>query len=249
LTAIALDNLASIAYLRHEYGRATALVYEALALQRAVASISWGTVLSLRILAAIDVVLGAHKRAASLAGEGLAIAWQLRAGWMVAACFTHLACAVAGCGQPARTAWLLGAEAAVLAATGAVRGVVEKTGYERVVAAVRAEMGDAAFAAAWAAGAALPTGDAVAEAMTVVAALSDAVATQGPHATATGHGLTPREVDVLRLLVEGRSNAEIAGALFVSVRTVRGHVANILAKLGVATRTAAATHAVRHGLV
>ena len=61
--------------------------------------------------------------------------------------------------------------------------------------------------------------------------------------------LTARERDVLRLLVEGRSNAEIAAALFVGAGTVKTHVANILAKLGVPTRAAAATHAVRHGLV
>jgi DNA-binding NarL/FixJ family response regulator len=61
--------------------------------------------------------------------------------------------------------------------------------------------------------------------------------------------LTGRERDVLRLLVEGRSNAEIAAALFVGASTVKTHVASILAKLGVPTRAAAATHAVRHGLV
>jgi predicted ATPase len=63
------------------------------------------------------------------------------------------------------------------------------------------------------------------------------------------HGLTPREIDVLRLLVEGRSKAEIADALFVGVRTTRTHVASILAKLGVANRTEAAALAVRTDLV
>ena len=54
---------------------------------------------------------------------------------------------------------------------------------------------------------------------------------------------------MLRLLVEGRANAEIADALFIGVRTARMHVASILAKLGVPTRTAAAALAIRHGLV
>jgi DNA-binding CsgD family transcriptional regulator len=62
-------------------------------------------------------------------------------------------------------------------------------------------------------------------------------------------GLTVREIEVLRLLVEGLSNPEIAAALFISHKTVRNHVTNILAKLGVESRTAAATFAVRHGLV
>jgi DNA-binding CsgD family transcriptional regulator len=64
-----------------------------------------------------------------------------------------------------------------------------------------------------------------------------------------GTDLTAREIEVLRLLVEGRSNAEIAAALFVAAGTVKTHVASILAKLGVPTRAAASTYAVRHGLV
>jgi DNA-binding NarL/FixJ family response regulator len=60
--------------------------------------------------------------------------------------------------------------------------------------------------------------------------------------------LTTRELDVLRLLVEGRSNPEIAAALFVSPRTAETHVTHILAKLGVTSRTEAAAHAVRVGL-
>ena len=60
--------------------------------------------------------------------------------------------------------------------------------------------------------------------------------------------LTPREREVLQLLVEGRSNPEIAAALFVSPRTAETHVTHILAKLGVTTRAEAAAHAVRAGL-
>jgi DNA-binding NarL/FixJ family response regulator len=52
----------------------------------------------------------------------------------------------------------------------------------------------------------------------------------------------------LRLLAEGHSNPEIASALYISPRTASHHVTSILAKLGVESRTAAATYAVRHGL-
>ena len=67
--------------------------------------------------------------------------------------------------------------------------------------------------------------------------------------TVADHGLTPRELDVLRLLVEGRFDREIGEALFISHRTVMRHVTAILAKLGADNRTAAAALAVRQDLV
>lgn len=62
-------------------------------------------------------------------------------------------------------------------------------------------------------------------------------------------GLSPREIDVLRLLVEGKSDREIAEALFISPRTVMRHVTAILTKLDVSSRTAAASVAIRNTLV
>lgn len=61
--------------------------------------------------------------------------------------------------------------------------------------------------------------------------------------------LTGRERDVLRLIVEGHTNQQIADALGIGVGTVRTHVANVLAKLGVDHRTEAAIAAVRRGLL
>jgi DNA-binding NarL/FixJ family response regulator len=61
-------------------------------------------------------------------------------------------------------------------------------------------------------------------------------------------GLTPRELEVLRLLVEGRSNRQIAEQLFISGKTASVHVTNILTKLGVHSRLEAAARARDLGL-
>jgi NarL family two-component system response regulator LiaR len=60
--------------------------------------------------------------------------------------------------------------------------------------------------------------------------------------------LTPREVEVLRLVAQGRNNQEIAEELVISETTVRTHVSNILSKLHLASRTQAALYALREGL-
>jgi len=60
--------------------------------------------------------------------------------------------------------------------------------------------------------------------------------------------LTPREIDVLRLLADGMENAEIAAALNISPRTAKNHVSSILAKLGLPSRVQAAVYAVRQGV-
>jgi DNA-binding NarL/FixJ family response regulator len=64
-----------------------------------------------------------------------------------------------------------------------------------------------------------------------------------------GNELTAREIEVLKLIVKGRSNREIASALVITEGTVKGHVNNILSKLGVADRTQAATTALQRGII
>jgi DNA-binding CsgD family transcriptional regulator len=62
-------------------------------------------------------------------------------------------------------------------------------------------------------------------------------------------GLTPREIEVLRLLARGNTNRVIAGELFISEKTVASHVAHIFTKLAVTTRAAATSYAYERGLV
>jgi NarL family two-component system response regulator LiaR len=63
------------------------------------------------------------------------------------------------------------------------------------------------------------------------------------------HNLSDRELEVLRLIAEGLSNAEISGRLFISEKTTKNHVSNILSKLHLADRTQAAVYAWRQGVV
>jgi len=62
-------------------------------------------------------------------------------------------------------------------------------------------------------------------------------------------GLTERELGVLSLMAEGRSNHEIAERLFVTDKTVEHHLASIYSKLGVHSRTAATAHAREKGII
>jgi DNA-binding CsgD family transcriptional regulator len=81
----------------------------------------------------------------------------------------------------------------------------------------------------------------------VVSAIVEAPSLSKPSAPAVG--LTPRELEVLRLVAQGHSNREIGEALFISVPTVKRHLTTILGKLSVPSRSAATSYAHTHGLV
>ena len=65
----------------------------------------------------------------------------------------------------------------------------------------------------------------------------------------TGESLTEREIDVLRQIVEGNRNKDIAGRLFISEETVKVHIRHIMEKLGASDRTQAVTIAARRGII
>jgi DNA-binding NarL/FixJ family response regulator len=123
----------------------------------------------------------------------------------------------------------------------------ERAVYEAAAEAARARLGDEAFATAWAAGRAARPEAALADVEAVLAAAASQPSTHERRTEAVA-GLTPREVDVLRLLAAGRTDREIAEALYIGLRTAQTHVSRILGKLGAASRAEAAAWAVRHGL-
>jgi pimeloyl-ACP methyl ester carboxylesterase/DNA-binding CsgD family transcriptional regulator len=90
----------------------------------------------------------------------------------------------------------------------------------------------------------------VAEAVTLFLSGRDpATAVRRPSPAPDDAALSPREVEVLRLVAAGRTDAEIASELVLSAHTVHRHVANIRTRLGVSSRAAAAAWAVDHGLL
>jgi DNA-binding NarL/FixJ family response regulator len=105
----------------------------------------------------------------------------------------------------------------------------------------------------WAEGAALSLGEAIAElhalAVDHTAATSADVADLSASDRQSLSLLSPREREVLSLVAEGLGDKDIASELGISRRTASKHVATILTKLGVRSRTAAASHAMRQGLV
>jgi DNA-binding NarL/FixJ family response regulator len=121
----------------------------------------------------------------------------------------------------------------------------------QAVAAARRTLGEAAFGAGEASGRALSLAELIDE---LVALLEDGEHTLAPAlgaepARQSDSLISPREREVLALVVAGRSNKEIAAALFVSPYTVKAHVSSLLAKLDVDNRAQLATIAMRRGLL
>jgi DNA-binding CsgD family transcriptional regulator len=228
-----------------ERERGVTLLLEALEQFRAVEH-PLGTAIVLAGLAREALAKGQPQRALALGRESLALSWDLHDRWGLTGGLELMA-GIAGMGGEAhRAARLVGAAEALREAIGVPLVGTRQPDQERRVAAVRAALGTDAFAAAWAAGRALSLDEAVAEATAVN--LASPSPRRMADAVPPGMSLTRRELQVLRLVAAGQSNRAIADALSLSERTVEHHVRHVLAKLGVGSRTAAAAHALTHGL-
>jgi non-specific serine/threonine protein kinase len=255
-TALALNRLGIETYEQGNAAAATPLFEDALARWRRQGH-SWGVATVLANLAEIARDRGDVARAATLYRESLGLCWDQRDQWGLVEALVGLADIAGSRGQAEAAVRLFGAADAVGEAIGLRLQPYVRARHDRALAAARAALGAEAFAAAWTAGRALPLVQAVAEATAVSRAGGPAAPGAAPRAAVAPPpgpvgdtaGLTPRELEVLRLLAAGRSSREIAEALFISHRTATTHVANILGKLDVDTRAAAVALAYRRGLV
>jgi len=178
--------------------------------------------------------------------EGLQLLWEGGDTWYLAIPVVGLAAIALNSGQAMRAARLVGAATALRERSGSSVWPKERDRLEQTVARARTALGAEVFEQEVAAGRALPLAEVVAEASAVSSTPLSAIDT--PKSIEFG-GLSPRELDVLRLLATGKSNPEIADALYIGRGTVRTHVSNILSKLGARTRTEASMVARDHGLV
>jgi DNA-binding NarL/FixJ family response regulator len=130
---------------------------------------------------------------------------------------------------------------------------VEFASYERAVAAARTQLGEHAFTQAWAEGRTMTPEQAIAahgQPLLAERTRTKARTTKlKSPAPLYPNDLTEREVEVLRLVARGLSDAQVAEILVISPRTVNAHLRSVYSKLNITSRTAATYFAIEHHLI
>jgi DNA-binding CsgD family transcriptional regulator len=247
-TGWVLTDLGMAAYGQGDLARAKHILEEALKLYQTLTE-PFGTALTLGYLGLVDTDLGDHTGAAVRFAASLPL-WQEmgnqenQSEWLAG-----VATLAAARGEARPSARLFGAADALRNTLGHAFTLPERAAYERGVVAARSALGDAGFVVAEAAGQRLPLEQALTEASTLLSSVAKPSPVADSLTGARAPGLTSRELDVLRLIIAGQSNPQIAETLFISPRTATTHVTNILAKLGVTNRTEAVARALKDDLV
>jgi non-specific serine/threonine protein kinase len=208
--------------------------------------------MSLFGLAQVAWLRNDHERALALVRESLVLSRDLGHRRSIAMDLQLLAHVTADLGDAQRSVCLFSTIEALQETLGDSRSApvvlnVDPARSRASVEAARATLEPAVFEAAWAAGQAMTTDEAVAFALAATpmdASTNDIATADG----VTDTGLTRRETEVLRLIVAGNSNQEIATSLVLSTRTVERHIANLYSKLGARNRADATAYAMRHAM-
>jgi excisionase family DNA binding protein len=242
---IVLGNLGGAYYDRGDFARGEALTQESLDICRQISD-TFGVAVNLHNLGNFMVEIGNPMAAIERYRESLALTRDLGEHHLASRTLDRLGVALHQTGASRQAARLFGAASALRESIGDSLFMEEDANLTVRFQQVREELGEAIYLAAWDSGRSLPFDIAVKEAL----ALSDqALAARPAEPTRAVAGLSIREVEVLRLLADGQPDKSIANALFISPRTASSHVAAIIAKLGVDSRTAAVAMALRAGIV
>jgi predicted ATPase/DNA-binding CsgD family transcriptional regulator len=199
-----------------------------------------------------EYLTGSPRAAEALFAESLDLA--RRAGMKAHMAYALIGLALVGRGgaDPGWSARLHGAAYQALADLGHALEPLEAGLADADGRRLRAAIGAEAFDAEYAAGRTLDLASAADQAWQALQAGRAAVPVSEPDGAVSGAAvgvLTPRELDVLKLVAQGLSNSDIARRLVLSEHTVKRHLANILGKLSLPSRAAAAAWGVRTGLV
>lgn len=242
--AIALYALGELAKEQNEYGQACCFFEESQALWQEIGA-KWDVAMSLSMQGEVVQRQGDHVRARTLFKASLALWRELgtNRAFRVAECLEELAGLYAMDKELEQAARLCGAAEALRARIG-MPHPVDKIG------AMRIQMGTEAFPEAWTSGQAMSPEQAIDYVLALpdippAPVLTPVLTTPSTYPA----GLTAREVEVLRLLAQGLTYAQIAEKLIITRRTVNGHVTSIYSKLGVNGRAAATRFAVEQHLI
>jgi DNA-binding CsgD family transcriptional regulator/tetratricopeptide (TPR) repeat protein len=243
--AWAVFGLARVALHQGDLTAAATGFADALARNREIGYL-YGTQVALIHMGRVRLAQGDFKEAAAQFAEGMGLACESRETSGIADGLVRLALVAATMGQVQHAAHLLGAVDALRLRYGVLHDLESTAEAVQAEVGARRTMGDEHFAEEWESGHNMSMEGAIQEAYAVA---EMAQAGFRPKAGTAGHDLTPREIAVLCLLVEGLSDKEIAETLGTTRRTASKHVETIRGKFGVSTRTAAAAYATRHGMV
>jgi DNA-binding CsgD family transcriptional regulator len=242
---IILGNLGEAYYSRGQFARGEALIQEALEVCRRIGD-SFGIAVNLYNLGNFVLERGDPIAATEFYRDSLVLTHQLDEGHLASRTLDRLGVALHQTGASRQAARLSGAAASFRESVGDSLFLEEDTNLRARFQQIRDALNQGEYDAAWEAGRTVPFDHAIAEAI----ALADAALASRRSAPARAiSGLSVREIDVLRLLADGHADKAIANMLFISPRTASSHVAAIIAKLGVESRTAAVALALRSGLV